>query len=90
MLGEDDNLKKDKLFKEFSDLLSEIVRVLDSIEVKLTFVHQFFPAGKFVSFWNFYNRVHEENTKNPNEKSASSLIKRFFARQVIPTIPAHD
>ena len=39
-----------------ADLL-RIKETLDKIEIRINFSHPWFPAGKFLSFWHFYNYV---------------------------------
>ena len=63
-------------FKYISALLKETVEVLDKIEVKILFNHPFFPSGKFVSFWQYYNRIMKESL----DKTSGPLIKRFFTK----------
>lgn len=63
--------------------LQQIKQTLDRIELKLSFQHAWFPHGKFVSFWNFYNKVNtvqEQVTEHSNSK-------KFYARIAIPLIP---
>ena len=49
----------------------------------MTFHHPWFPQGKFLSFWGYYNKINVEG-ENPNQESN---VRRFFSRQVIPMIP---
>ena len=63
--------------------MSEIKTTLNKIEVKLEFNHVWFAPGKFVSFWDYYNKVSIEN-ENPAEQQN---IRRFYARQLVPLIP---
>ena len=35
----------------------QIKQILDRIEIQLAFQHVWFPTGKFISFWNFYNKI---------------------------------
>ena len=30
---------------------------MDKIELRLAFNHVWFPKGKFISFWAFYNQI---------------------------------
>ena len=75
-----------RLFRTVTNLLKEIKQTLDQIQVKMTFQHQWFAFGKFISFWAYYNKVSIEND-NPAEQQN---IRRFYARQVIPMIPMTD
>ena len=62
--------------------LSEIKQTLDKIELKLSFAHPWFPPGKFVSFWAFYNKMNpvaEEATEQAN-------ARRFIARLSLPIV----
>lgn len=45
------------IFRRHTATLKEIITVMDRIELKLNFQHIWFPAGKFTSFWAFFNRV---------------------------------
>ena len=50
--------------------------------MQVTFPHTWFPKGKFISFWNFYNKINlvqDTVTEQPNSK-------KFFAKLAIPTI----
>ena len=66
--------------------MSEIKTTLNKIEVKLEFNHVWFTPWKFVSFWDYYNKVSLEN-ENPAEQQN---IRRFYARQLVPLVPMTD
>jgi len=42
-----------------------------------------FPAKKFVSFWNFFNKFNLETQK----KQEAINVKKFFLRYKAPLIP---
>ena len=59
---------------------------MNRIEVKVALRHAWFPPGKFVSFFDYYQRV-----KNASEKNTEAQnIKKFFARQLAPIIPESE
>lgn len=64
------------LFRRITTNLQQIKATLDRIEVRVTFGHPWFPAAKFISFWNFFNKVNSL-TDTPTE---SPNIKKFFQR----------
>ena len=45
-----------------------------------------FPGGKFLSFWTYYNKVNIETDK----QTEGPTIRRFLQRQVTPTIPSNE
>lgn len=57
------------------------------MEVKLGFVHPWFPQGKFVSFWSFYNQMNSQISADSNEQSNA---RRFIARLTIPAVVESD
>ena len=64
----DDNTNNpSRLFRTITRLLKEIRQNLDSIEIKVTFHHPWFPQGKFLSFWGYYNKINVEG-ENPNQE----------------------
>ena len=71
-----------RLFRNVTHSLGQIKQCLDRIELKLSFVHPWFPQGKFVSFWAFYNKM------NPvaEEQSEQANARRFIARLSLPIV----
>ena len=57
ILNEGQRRRYSRLFRQLTGTLQEIKQTLDRIELRLTFQHPWFPQGKFISFWNFYNKV---------------------------------
>ena len=57
------------------------------MEVKLGFVHPWFPQGKFASFWSFYNQMNSQISADSNEQSNA---RRFIARLTIPAVVESD
>ena len=49
--------RQSQLFLRVTALLNQIKQTLDRVELRLNFVHSWFPQGKFVSFWAFYNHL---------------------------------
>ena len=75
-----------RLFRTVTELLQEMKQTLDRIQIKIEFQHQWFPRGKFLSFWAYYNKVSSES-ENPLEQQN---IRRFFSKQIIPLIPSSE
>lgn len=71
------------LFRRATTSLSGIKQTLDLIEVKISFQHVWFPQGKFISYWAFFNRYNLETEK----KDQAINIKKFFLRYASPQIP---
>ena len=57
ILHEGQRRRYSRLFRQLTTTLQEIKQTLDRIELRLTFQHPWFPQGKFISFWFFYNKV---------------------------------
>ena len=53
---------------------------MGQIEIKVTFEHTWFPQGKFVSFWAFFDKI---NTVQ-DETSETANTKKFFSRLTLP------
>jgi hypothetical protein len=53
------------------------------IEIRTTFNHPWFPVGKLVSYWGFFDRYNSETEK----KDEAINVKKFFARYSSPIIP---
>ena len=56
---EEGRSRPSRLFHQVTRSLQEVKDSLDKIEVRLAFSHTWFPTGKFVSFWAFYNKMNE-------------------------------
>ena len=63
--------------------LSGIKETLEQIEIKVMFKHVWFPDGKFVSYWAFFNRFNLETEK----KDQAVNVKKFFLRYLPPMLP---
>ena len=55
---------------------------MDRIEIKLSFTHTWFPPGKFVSFWAFYNKMNPVSS----EPSEQANARRFIAKLALPVV----
>ena len=55
--------------------LSGIKETLEQIEIKVMFKHVWFPDGKLVSYWAFFNRFNLETEK----KDHAVNVKKFFS-----------
>lgn len=71
------------LFRRATTALSEIKTTLDSIEVKVNFKHVWFPEGKLITYWAFFNRFNLETEK----KDQAVNVKKFFMKYLPPMIP---
>lgn len=56
---EEGRSRPSRLFQQVTRSLQEVKETLERIEVRLAFSHVWFPTGKFVSFWAFYNKLNE-------------------------------
>jgi len=54
------NPRQSKLFRQTTRCLSQLKETLSMIEIRTQFDHPWFPPGKFVSFWSFYDRYNSE------------------------------
>jgi len=75
--------RQSNLFRLTTNCLSQLKQVLSMIEIRTQFDHPWFPPGKFVSFWSFYDRY---NSETENQEQATN-VKKFFARYSSPIIP---
>jgi hypothetical protein len=71
------------LFRRTTTSLVGIREALDQIEVQISFKHEWFPKGKRLSYWEFFNRFNLETEK----KEQAINVKKFFLRYQSPIIP---
>ena len=70
------------MFRRTNTNLLRIKAILEQIEVKPTFSHQWFRGVPYVSFWDFFNRFNLETEK----KEQALNVKKFFVRYTPPLI----